>query len=111
MHVESETINQLGQRHTQQSDAKGDEMLSRPYLWTSVGPPEELGMDAIELAAISSSLLRHYADSGPSQCTVSCIAGATGGAVREFLVVELGAGFVRWSLETISLAKRLGIKV
>ena len=30
--------------------------------------------------------------------------------MRDFVVVELGAGWGRWSLDTIFLAKRLGIK-
>jgi hypothetical protein len=30
--------------------------------------------------------------------------------LRDFVVVELGAGYGRWSLNTIFLAKRLGIK-
>jgi hypothetical protein len=31
-------------------------------------------------------------------------------SMRDFVVVELGAGWGRWSLDTIFLAKRLGIR-
>jgi len=67
----------------------------------------ELETDVLELAAIASALLRHFENAEPS-CASDRAAGS-GGGMRNFVVVELGAGFGRWSLETVLLAKRLGI--
>jgi hypothetical protein len=46
----------------------------------------------------------HYADAAfPARSSAE---GGGGEAQREFVVVELGAGFGRWSLETIQLGRR-----
>ena len=61
-------------------------------------PEAALNTDTFELAGIASALLRHRHD-------------LSEGADRAFVVVELGAGYGRWSLETIGLGRRLGLKV
>ena len=68
-----------------------------------MSPPIELhDHDPLELAAIAGALLRHHAaEAGGGQVV----------GVRAFVVVELGAGMGRWSLETVALARRLGIRV
>jgi hypothetical protein len=65
--------------------------------WTTFAPPIEAGCDVMELGAISSALLRFHA-AGPLPNAA-------------FVVIELGAGMGRWSLETLALGRRLGVRV
>ena len=79
------------------------------HVWTAAPPVELHDHDPIELAAIAGALLRHHAsmDGGGGMG----VGGGSGDQLRAFVVVELGAGFGRWSLETVALARRLGLVV
>ena len=75
--------------------------LAQRYGWDSYAPPIEHGGDVFELAAISNALLQYKAE----------VRRSGGIGRRDFVIVELGAGFGRWSLEATALARRLHVKV
>ena len=87
--------------------------------WRTLSPPVDLyDHDPLELAAIAGALLRHHAAEAGGGREVGGGGGRGAGAgesrgegARAFVVVELGAGMGRWSLETVALARRLGIRV
>lgn len=83
--------------------------LAERSKWQTYAPPVDHDSDVFELAVVANALLRHKAQ---EEMASSDMDGGSGGtAHRQFVMVELGAGFGRWSLEATALATRLDIIV